>query len=150
MNGNQNERNGIMQKIGEALVAIAISVAALGSATVGAQASTAAGQAGATVIEQFGAANPADSAHGCPSGDVCMYTQQGFIDDQPEHEYRHYGCYNLSGEFGSRAIVNNQVDNATVTLYQNSGCTNPSGTPLPAGQSEGVLITPINSLSLQP
>jgi hypothetical protein len=56
----------------------------------------------------------------------------------------------LVDEHGFRIILNNQVDNATATIYYNSGCSNPATQPLPAGQSESGDIGPINSLSLQP
>jgi len=102
---------------------------------------------------QASSATTSGSVYGCPLGYVCMYTDAGFNSSPPvpEHKYFHYGCYNLSNEFGYRAIVNNQTGGATVSGYNNYGCTSRAWRYPPA-QTYGyrVYITPINSISLNP
>lgn len=86
---------------------------------------------------------------GCRSGYVCMYTVAGWQNQQPENEYFDYGYYNLSGEIGTRVIVNNQAGGATVTGYYNYGGTGWAWT-LQDYQENEYDITPINSIGLDP
>jgi hypothetical protein len=113
----------------------------------------AAAPSNALTTHQVTNVEPAASVFGCPSGWVCMYTDAGFNAKPPqiEHKYFNYGCYNLSNEFGNRAIVNNQTGGAKVSGYNNGGCTSRAWTFAPS-QTFGyrVDITPINSISLNP
>lgn len=59
--------------------------------------------------------------HGCPYGDACMYTTSGWS-NTPEHEYYYYGCYNLSNEYGTRVIYNNQSGSAVISGFGFSDC----------------------------
>lgn len=115
------------------------------------------------------AAHAADSAvHGCPSGAVCIYPENaGWNNDHPSVELWS-GIHNLSNEYGSHIVLNNQyaTDNAgywsAVFCYGYAG-PNPrcSGTSLApyyvqpwsyssvSGGSYGTFnLTPINSISL--
>lgn len=91
-------------------------------------------------------------SHGCPSGDVCIYPEgAGWNGDHPESAgfYHNYGYYNLSGQTDTHRIFNNQTGGATVKLCTNYGGTG-CGSPLAAGHSEDVNLTPINSITLEP
>lgn len=93
-------------------------------------------------------AAPALAAHGCPYGDVCMYTTSGWSHNTPEHEYYSYGCYNLSNEYGTRWIYNNQyggADDAGFTQFGCSGAVLWTETQGGWGQFD---ITPVNSIKL--
>jgi hypothetical protein len=146
----ETKRKSIMRKIGKAMLATAIPLVALGSATVAAHASTSNWQARDVTTEHVRSGNPADTSHGCPSGYACMYTEQGYANNQPKHEYYKYGCYNLKDEEGFEYIFNNQVGSATVTVYLKYGCSDPGAPPIPAGETKGGEMEAINSLSLQP
>lgn len=90
---------------------------------------------------------------GCPSGDVCMYTSSGWSNNSPEHKWYNYGCYNLSNEYGTRYVLNNQTGGALAALWYNYGCTNLyfriASSSNTAYYWEGS-ITPINSINLEP
>jgi hypothetical protein len=85
--------------------------------------------------------------HGCPYGDACMYTTSGWNNNNPEHEYYSYGCYNLSNEYGTRVIYNNQYGGAKIAGYGSYGC---GAVNWVVGQGGWltVNITPINSVRL--
>ena len=87
--------------------------------------------------------------NGCPYQYACMYTKNGWTADRPEHEYYNYDCYNLTNEYGIRYVLNNQSDNAELSLYYNSGCTDLDATIGAQGWEWGD-IGPINSLALYP
>jgi hypothetical protein len=74
-----------------------------------------------------------------------MYTTSGWSSGKPEHKYYYYGCYNLSNEYGTRYILNNQSGGALITGYNNYYCTSPAWT-VPPGYYLVVNITPINSV----
>lgn len=85
--------------------------------------------------------------HGCPYGDACMYTTSGWNNNTPEHEYYYYGCYNLSNEYGTRVIYNNQYGGADIAGYSLYGCSAVQWAVAPGG-SLGVNITVVNSVRL--
>jgi hypothetical protein len=86
--------------------------------------------------------------HGCPYLYACMYTSSGWTNNTPEHEYFYYGCYNLSNEYGTRWIYNNQSGKAVISMF---GLYNCSGGVLwtftPGGWGQ-VNITVVNSVLL--
>ena len=86
---------------------------------------------------------------GCPYSDACTYTVSGWHSGQPEHEYVNYDCYNLSSEYGTRVIANNQFGGAAVIGYKHYNCGGPAWL-IPGGYYAIVSITPINSISLNP
>jgi hypothetical protein len=145
-----------MRKIPIAL-AVAAVIAMAGGAPIAATASQAAtGQADASTQATVPAAHLAKAVSqdfGCASEDVCMYTDEGWLNNEPEHQWITYGCYRLSGEFGDRVVYNNQIDGATATLYTDYNCTVPSPVqpnPIQEGNIWEGDITPINSISLNP
>jgi hypothetical protein len=89
------------------------------------------------------------SYKGCPVFDACMYTLSGWSSGHPEHKYYYYGCYDLSNEYGTRVIYNNQVG-AFVYGYDSYGCGGNSAWVIPVGCACKVNISPINSISLSP
>jgi hypothetical protein len=98
-------------------------------------------------VRVVNAPTAAGPINGCPYGDACMYTIAGWNSGRPEHKYYNYACYNLSNEYGTRVILNNQYGGALVTLYYNYGCSNPAFTVDPQNAAAGN-ITPINSIRL--
>jgi hypothetical protein len=86
-------------------------------------------------------------AHGCPVGDVCMYTTAGWKSGTPENEYYYYACYNLSNEYGTRYIYNNQVGNAWAAIFSQYNCFALQEAFGPQGWGQ-VNITVVNSIKL--
>jgi hypothetical protein len=117
------------------LILAAVGAAALPATA--AHAGTRAGEHGARPL----------STDNCSNGAACMYTSPPTDATYPEHYWTLYGCYNLSGEYNTRWVFNNQYNGATVTLWTGANC---SGTPttINAGQTWSGNITPINSVSL--
>jgi hypothetical protein len=89
-------------------------------------------------------------AHGCPAGYVCYYPQNaGWNGDRPSVKYYRYGSYNLSEQYGTHRLFNNQTDGAkayTCTGWNGGG----TCTRLDAGQWADRNITPVNSIKLTP
>lgn len=82
----------------------------------------------------------------CPSKDACLYSNPPTAG--PPREYYNYGAYNLSGVYGDREFINNQVDGAKAYL-----CTGYNGDgkcQLVPADSGPVIVnfTPINSIYL--
>ncbi|GHP01113.1 hypothetical protein KSF_111600 [Reticulibacter mediterranei] len=95
-------------------------------------------------------AAPAGTIHGCPSGYVCIYPQNaGWNGDKPSLKYYYYGVYQLSNQYGTHEIFNNQYSNAGFDL-----CTDWNGTVCDLGFSinsyGAVDLTPINSVRVKP
>jgi hypothetical protein len=86
--------------------------------------------------------------HGCPYGDACMYTTSGWSNNTPEHEYYYYGCYNLSNEYGTRIIYNNQSGSAVISGFSYYGCYGAVQWTETPGLWFKTDITPINSVRL--
>ena len=78
-----------------------------------------------------------------------MYTTSGWKNSTPEQEYYVYGCYDLSNEFGTRVIYNNQYGGAVISGYSRYGC---SATQWSVAQNGWLIvdITPVNSVRLIP
>jgi hypothetical protein len=96
-------------------------------------------------------ASPAAAAtvHGCPTGYVCIYAQNaGWGNDAPTHMFYYYGYYNLSNQYGTHRVLNNQYDGAEALLCLNYGGSNCTYT-LAAGYYIDFNLTPINSVRLQ-
>ncbi len=85
------------------------------------------------------------SSHGCPSGAVCIYPGASW--SGTPKMYWSYGAHNLSGQYGTKRIFNNQTGGATMrtcTGYNGTGCQG----YLPAGWYIDKDVTPINSIVL--
>lgn len=104
------------------------------------------------VLGSCGSSSSGSTDHGCPSGDVCIYPEgAGWNGDHPESSgfYYNYGYYNLSGQYGTHRVFNNQYGGATMRLCTNYGGTG-CGSALAAGKYEDANLTPINSITLEP
>jgi hypothetical protein len=108
--------------------------------------------AGASVLVGSGAAfaNNGYPWDGCPDGDVCIYAEGVYNNigaSDITNEYYYYGTYNLSNQFNSHWILNNQ-NGAYVKLctgYNGTGdCSDVQG----PGHGEYRDLTPINSIVL--
>jgi hypothetical protein len=97
------------------------------------------------------AAHAAATIHGCPAGYACIYPQNaGWNGDRPSHKYYTYGEYNLSNQFGTHRVLNNQTgDWAESAFYYCTGY-NGGGTcgRVQQGAWEDLNLTPINSVVL--
>ncbi len=73
---------------------------------------------GAAVLSQAllaPSAEAAGPAHGCPYGAVCVYPQnRGWNGDRPSLKYWSYGSHNLSHQYGTHRIFNNQYGGAKI------------------------------------
>ena len=62
-------------------------------------------------------ARAAGTVHGCQSGYVCIYPQNaGWNGDRPSLRFYTYGAHNLSNQFGTHRMLNNQYGGAWVVL----------------------------------
>lgn len=95
-------------------------------------------------------AHAAGTYQGCPYGAVCIYPENtGWNNGQPSHFYYAYGYHNLSNQYGTHRVFNNQSDGATArtcTGYNGTGCEG----YLTAFSYIDKNLTPINSITLQP
>ena len=104
----------------------------------------------AATVGTFAASGSASAAttgtvHGCPSGAVCIYPGASW--SGTPKMYWSYGAHNLSGQYGTKRIFNNQTGGATMrtcTGYNGTGCQG----YLPAGWYIDKGMTPINSIVL--
>ena len=78
-----------------------------------------------------------------------MYTTWGWNSSIPEHKYYSYGCYDLSNEYGTRVIYNNQYGGAVISGYGSYGCGATAWSVAQRGWLT-VDITPVNSVKLYP
>ncbi|MFB6892324.1 hypothetical protein ACFCX4_23775 [Kitasatospora sp. NPDC056327] len=118
-------------------------------ALLGTAATTAALAAGLLTAAPAHAATSSGSWLGCDEGWVCIYAE-----GQPANAgtvtsgYTTYGAHNLVNELNYHWVVNNQTDNASVTLcygYNGTNCTGPTFWP---GVGISVDLTPYNSIVL--
>jgi hypothetical protein len=95
--------------------------------------------------------------NGCPVGDACMYTLNGWHGGQgghPEHIYTYDHCFVLHNELGHRWIFNLQRDAEKVKGYTSRDCSGTRTWVVPAvppgfiGIAKEEPITPINSIRL--
>jgi hypothetical protein len=94
-------------------------------------------------------AQAATSYQGCPSGAVCIYPDGSWNGGNPSLFFYSYGAHNLSGQYGTHRIFNNQTGGATMrtcTGYNGVGCEGYLGAGLHFDRD----LTPINSITLQP
>lgn len=104
------------------------------------------------VLSSCGSSPGGGSSEGCPSGDVCIYPEgTGWNGGHPESSgvYYNYGYYNLSGQYGTHRIFNNQTGGATLRPCTGSNGTGCQGA-LAAGSYIDKDLTPINSITLEP
>ncbi|REK90341.1 hypothetical protein DY245_11065 [Streptomyces inhibens] len=105
--------------------------------------------AGVVVGTAGTAAAAAGTYEGCPYGAVCIYPQNaGWNGGHPSLVYYSYGAHNLSNQFGTHRIFNNQSGGATVrvcTGYNGTGC----GGTTPPWTYYDRDFTPINSILLE-
>jgi hypothetical protein len=92
------------------------------------------------------------TVHGCPAGYVCIYPENaGWNGDRPELKYVRYGTYNLSNQFGTHRVLNNQYDGALLhlcTLY--NGYARDYFVTYPQDAWKDEYMTPINSIKVVP
>jgi hypothetical protein len=86
--------------------------------------------------------------HGCPYYYACMYTSSGWKSNTPEHEWYSYGCYNLSNEYGTRWIYNNQSGTAVISLFGPTDCYGGVLFTATPGGWGTINITPVNSVRI--
>ncbi|MBO0791577.1 MAG: hypothetical protein J2P36_11595 [Ktedonobacteraceae bacterium] len=94
------------------------------------------------------ATHAAGTVHGCPLGYACIYPQDaGWNNDHPSKEFYYFGTYQLSNQYGTHYVFNNQVGGASFWL-----CTDWHGNTcmqfVPIGEGRAVDLTPINSVKL--
>ncbi|WP_394841240.1 hypothetical protein LZC95_29740 [Pendulispora brunnea] len=88
------------------------------------------------------------TAHGCPCGYGCIYPEDaGWNNDRPSHKYYKYACYNLSNQYGTHRLFNNQTGRALMIFYGKYNCIDPYGW-LEPGQWFDRDLGPINSVAL--
>lgn len=94
------------------------------------------------------AAQAAGTVEGCPSGYVCLYPQDaGWNGGVPSHKWYTYGAHNLSNQYGTHRLFNNQTGGAIArncTGYNGVGCQG----ALTPGYYIDVNYTPYNSVLL--
>lgn len=113
---------------------------ALAATAFAGMASTASADTSAEAGEQFG----------CPAGSVCLYSEQGWESQSPEHEYEAYGVHPLKAEYGPHVIYNNQTGGA-MAAHCDTSDGRECGKPFKPGVSVSFAdITPINSIRLMP
>lgn len=92
----------------------------------------------------------AGTVEGCPYGAVCIYPEgTGWNGGNPSLFFWSYGYHNLSNQYGTHRIFNNQSGGATMrtcTGYNGTGCQG----YLLAYHYMDKNLTPINSITLQP
>jgi hypothetical protein len=123
-----------MRRITKSLVALAFAAGAV--TTVGATSAQ---------------AQPTDGTYeGCPYGAVCIYPQNaGWNNGQPSDFFYSYGAHNLSNQYGTHVVFNNQYGGATATLCDGYNGTN-CGLVLQANTYYDPDLTSVNSILLQP
>lgn len=89
-----------------------------------------------------------DALHGCPLGYACIYPENaGWNNDQPSLKFYYFGTYQLSNQYGTHYVLNNQVGGASFWL-----CTDWRGNAcaqfVPIAGWRAVNLTPINSVKL--
>lgn len=90
------------------------------------------------------------SAHGCPSGYVCIYSSEYNLNNGiVEHWYYTYGSHRLYDEYGTHWIYNNQTGGAGFTLCRGTYGTDCDGTPRDVG-TYVLDLTQYNSIKLVP
>lgn len=95
-------------------------------------------------------AQAAGRAHGCPYGAVCIYPQnKGWNGDRPSLTYWSYGPHNLSNQYGTHRIYNNQYGGAVEACFGSNG-TGGGTLLLGAGYAYDYNLTPVNSVVLFP
>ncbi|GAB1689514.1 hypothetical protein [Krasilnikovia sp. M28-CT-15] len=113
----------------------------------------AAGAAGVAMLLGATAA-PAQAAstiQGCPAGYVCLYPQNaGWNGGRPSYKWYTYGPHNLSNQFGTHRIFNNQVAGASARLCAGYNGTNCYSWTIAAGKYGDYNFTPVNSVMLAP
>jgi hypothetical protein len=93
----------------------------------------------------------AATAHGCASGYVCVYPQNaGWNGDRPSLRFYTYGAHNLSNQFGTHRVFNNQFSRAWASLCSGYNGTGTSLFLLGAGYATDFNLTPVNSIKLSP
>jgi hypothetical protein len=88
------------------------------------------------------------TVEGCPSGFVCIYSQNtGWDNGNPSNVYFHYGVYHLNDKIGTHRVFNNQYGGATIRI-----CTDDNSTRcqrvLLASRYLDLDLTPIKSIFL--
>ena len=87
------------------------------------------------------------SAHGCPSGAVCVYPSAGWNGGNPTYVFWSYGSHKIYNQYGTHRVYNNQYGEAFA-----SACRGSSGNDCRAAMRAGTYtdldLGPINSFRL--
>ncbi len=104
------------------------------------------GAFGMTVGKQNESHPPTGAVHSCPLKDACIYPDTAG-NGYPTYKFYNYSVYPISNQYGNHLVYNNQIEGAQFLLCTDS---NGSNCPLsiPAGASQTVNLTPINSVKL--
>lgn len=105
----------------------------------------------AALVTTAGATNAqaAGTYEGCPYGYVCVYPNASWNGGVPSLKFYTYGAHNLSNQFGTHRVFNNQSDNAIARLCKNYGGTD-CVFQINMFYYTDYDLTPINSIDLEP
>ncbi|MEH3068567.1 MAG: hypothetical protein PGN15_11170 [Aeromicrobium erythreum] len=106
-------------------------------------------------------ANAAGSYHGCPYQAVCMYSSvANYNNSKPISGYiwYSYAGHNISGQYGTKVLVNNQSGDAATGICagstgQGGFADEPDGTVIATGVNPDHFTfnaTPVNSIDMRP
>ena len=96
-------------------------------------------------------AEAAGASHGCAYGAVCVYPQNaGWNHDRPSASYWSYGPHNLSHQYGTHRIFNNQYGGALVEACYGFDGRGGGTLLLGTGVATDYGLTPVSSLVLLP
>ncbi|TWD79372.1 hypothetical protein FB561_0430 [Kribbella amoyensis] len=110
-------------------------------------ASVGAGAPAAQAAETGGTSAQGGTYAGCPYGAVCVYPNGSWNGGRPSHVYYSYGAHNLSNQFGTHRVFNNQYGGAKAYICLEYGGKN-CPTYLAQYHYVDKNLTPINSLKL--
>jgi hypothetical protein len=107
----------------------------------------AAGATLATATVSAPAAQAAGTYQGCPSGAVCVYPDASWNGGRPSYVFYSYGGHNLSNQYGTHRVFNNQYGGAKAWFcwgYNGTDCRS----WIPEWYYTDIDLTPINSIKL--
>ena len=91
-------------------------------------------------------ADVTSSAHGCPSGAVCIYPDDSWNGD-PTYVFWSYDTHLIYNQYGEHRVFNNQTGNAWASLSRTSDGNTPVSYVAPGSWTD-TNLTPINAVSL--
>ena len=87
------------------------------------------------------------SAHGCPSGAVCVYPSDSWNGGNPTYVFWSYGSHKIYNQYGTHRIFNNQYGDAFASACR-GGNGNDCRAAIRPGSYSDTYLTPINSIRL--